>query len=92
MGRLDRGGSGWRVMSAVARRCNTEERREDAEELWWLLLDRSSLDRTVKALDVCNGITHGVEAIQHAQKLAEVTLLALEHRPFAVGFDKFGLG
>ncbi|GAB2209297.1 hypothetical protein Droror1_Dr00026507 [Drosera rotundifolia] len=58
----------------------------------WLPLDQSSLDRTVKALDVCNGITHGVEAIRHAQKLAEVVVLALEHRSFTVGFDKFGLG
>ncbi|GAB2235216.1 hypothetical protein Droror1_Dr00027711 [Drosera rotundifolia] len=48
--------------------------------LKWLLLDRLSLDRTVKALGVCNGITHGVEAIRHAQKLAEVVVLALEHR------------
>ncbi|KAL9260361.1 ROH1A-like protein [Drosera capensis] len=43
------------------------------------------LERTVKALDVCNAITHGVEAIRHAQKLAEVAVLALEHRPFTDG-------
>ncbi|GAB2273847.1 hypothetical protein Dimus_008619 [Dionaea muscipula] len=43
------------------------------------------LDRTVKALDICNAITHGVEAIRHAQKQAEIAVLALQHKPFTEG-------
>ncbi|KAI7995016.1 hypothetical protein LOK49_LG11G02691 [Camellia lanceoleosa] len=43
------------------------------------------LDRTVKALDVCNAITHGVELVCHWQKLAQIGVKALEQRPIGEG-------
>ncbi|KAL8141625.1 hypothetical protein V2J09_014657 [Rumex salicifolius] len=43
------------------------------------------LDRTVKALDVCNAITHGVEAIRYVQMHAEIAVSTLEERPFTDG-------
>ncbi|CAL5356174.1 unnamed protein product [Camellia sinensis] len=43
------------------------------------------LDRTVKALDVCNAITHGVELVCHWQKLAQIGVTALEQRPIGEG-------
>ncbi|GAB4857427.1 hypothetical protein Ancab_015336 [Ancistrocladus abbreviatus] len=43
------------------------------------------LDRKVKALDICNGITHGVEAIRLVQKQAEIAVSALEQKPFTDG-------
>ncbi|KAA8520868.1 hypothetical protein F0562_011541 [Nyssa sinensis] len=43
------------------------------------------LDRTVKALDVCNAITHGVELLRQWQKLAQIAVSALEHRPIGEG-------
>ncbi|KAK9276671.1 hypothetical protein L1049_006207 [Liquidambar formosana] len=43
------------------------------------------LDRAVKALDICNAISHGVESIRHWQKLAEIAVLALGQRPFGEG-------
>nr|DAD27624.1 TPA_asm: hypothetical protein HUJ06_029092 [Nelumbo nucifera] len=43
------------------------------------------LDRTVKALDVCNAITEGIELIRHSQKLAEVAISAFNQRPLADG-------
>ncbi|KAK6947828.1 Protein ROH1-like [Dillenia turbinata] len=42
-------------------------------------------DRTVKALDVCNAISHGLESIRHWQKLAEIAFLALQQSPFSDG-------
>lgn len=43
------------------------------------------LDRVVKALDVCNAVTHGVEAVRHCQKLAEIVVSALEQKPIGDG-------
>ncbi|XP_059662282.1 protein ROH1A [Cornus florida] len=43
------------------------------------------LDRAVKALDVCNAITHGLELARHWQKLAQIAVTALEHRPIGEG-------
>ncbi|GMH09374.1 hypothetical protein Nepgr_011215 [Nepenthes gracilis] len=43
------------------------------------------LDRYVKALDICNAITHGVEAIRHVQKQAEIVVSAFEQKPFTDG-------
>ncbi|GAB4834455.1 hypothetical protein Ancab_032711 [Ancistrocladus abbreviatus] len=43
------------------------------------------LDRTVKALDICNAITHGIEEIRHVQKQAEIAVSALEQKPFTDG-------
>ncbi|KAK6935430.1 Protein ROH1-like [Dillenia turbinata] len=43
------------------------------------------LDRAVKALDVCNAISHGVESIRHWQKLAEIAVSALQQSPFSEG-------
>ncbi|KAJ4712012.1 Protein BYPASS-related protein [Melia azedarach] len=43
------------------------------------------LDRAVKALDICNAITNGIEAVKHYQKLAEIAVTALEQRPFGDG-------
>lgn len=43
------------------------------------------LDRDVKALDICNAITNGIEAVRHYQKLAEIAVSALEQRPFGDG-------
>lgn len=43
------------------------------------------LDREVKALDVCNAVTHGVESIRNLQKLAEIAVAALDSRPVGEG-------
>ncbi|GMN31930.1 hypothetical protein TIFTF001_003462 [Ficus carica] len=43
------------------------------------------LDRVVKALDVCNAVTHGVDAVRHCQKLAEIAVSALGQRPIGDG-------
>lgn len=43
------------------------------------------LDRTVKALDICNAITHGIELIRHWQRLAQIAVDALEQRPIVEG-------
>lgn len=43
------------------------------------------MDRVVRALDVCNAITHGVDSIMQCHKLAEIVVSALEKRPFAEG-------
>lgn len=43
------------------------------------------LDRTVKALDVCNAVMHGVDAVRHCQKLAEIAVAALEQQPIGEG-------
>ncbi|XP_057967042.1 protein ROH1A [Malania oleifera] len=39
------------------------------------------LDRSVKALDVCNAISHGIDSVRHCQKFAEIAVSALESRP-----------
>lgn len=43
------------------------------------------LDRTVKALDICNAITHGIELIRHWQRLAQIAVEALRQRPIVEG-------
>jgi hypothetical protein len=43
------------------------------------------LDRVVKALDVCNAVSQGVESVCHYQKLAEIAVSALEQRPIGDG-------
>lgn len=43
------------------------------------------LDRSVKALDLCNAISHGVDSIHHWQKLAEIAVSAFEQRPLGEG-------
>ena len=42
-------------------------------------------DRVVKALDVCNAVSHAVETVRNYQKLAEIAVAALEHRPIGDG-------
>lgn len=43
------------------------------------------LDRVVKALDICNAVSNGVESVRHFQKLAEIAVSALEQRPIGDG-------
>lgn len=43
------------------------------------------LDRSVKALDICNAVTHGVETVRHCQKLAEIAVTALGKGPIGDG-------
>ncbi|XP_031249599.1 uncharacterized protein LOC116107476 [Pistacia vera] len=43
------------------------------------------LERTVKALDICNAITNGIESVRHYQKLAEIAVTALENKPIGDG-------
>lgn len=43
------------------------------------------LDRSVKALDVCNAVMHGVDAVRHCQKLSEIAVAALEQQPIGEG-------
>lgn len=43
------------------------------------------LERSVKALDVFNAVTHGVELVLHWQKLAEIAVAALEQEPLGDG-------
>ncbi|GMH28859.1 hypothetical protein Nepgr_030702 [Nepenthes gracilis] len=42
-------------------------------------------DRAIKALDICNAITDGVEEIQNLQKQAEIAVSALEQKPLIDG-------
>lgn len=42
-------------------------------------------ERAVKALDICNAVTHGVEAIRFMQTQVQIVVSALEHRPFTDG-------
>lgn len=42
-------------------------------------------DRVVKALDVCNAVSHGLESVRHYQKLTEIAITALEQRPIGDG-------
>ncbi|KAH7526074.1 hypothetical protein ACOSP7_024554 [Xanthoceras sorbifolium] len=43
------------------------------------------LDRAVKALDICNAVTNGIETVRHCQKLAEIAVTALDQKPFGDG-------
>ncbi|MFS8003877.1 hypothetical protein Hanom_Chr13g01219021 [Helianthus anomalus] len=46
------------------------------------------LDRTVKALDICNAVTHGIEVVRHWLRLAQIAVEALEQRPIVEGHVK----
>lgn len=43
------------------------------------------LDRSVKALDICNAVTHGIELVRHSQKLAQIAVTAFEQKPLGDG-------
>lgn len=43
------------------------------------------LERAIKALDVCNAVTHGLELVRHWQKLGNIAVSALEQRPLGEG-------
>lgn len=43
------------------------------------------LDRSVKALDICNAVTHGIEIVGLWQKLAQIAVTALQQRPIGEG-------
>ncbi|KAL2544251.1 ROH1 [Forsythia ovata] len=43
------------------------------------------LDRSVKALDICNAVTHGVELVRHWQKLAQIAVTALQQTTIGEG-------
>ncbi|XP_022736951.1 uncharacterized protein LOC111289861 [Durio zibethinus] len=43
------------------------------------------LDRAVKALDVCNAVTNGLELVKHCQKLAEIAVSSLDQNPIGDG-------
>ncbi|KAL0330033.1 UNVERIFIED_CONTAM: protein ROH1 [Sesamum radiatum] len=43
------------------------------------------LERSIKALDICNAVTHGIDLVQHWQKLAQIALTALNQTPLGEG-------
>ncbi|KAK1374850.1 hypothetical protein POM88_031043 [Heracleum sosnowskyi] len=43
------------------------------------------MDRVVKALDICNAVTHAVDLVRHWQQLAEIGVEALQQRPIGGG-------
>lgn len=43
------------------------------------------MDRVVKALDICNAVTHAVDLVRHWQQLAEIGVEALGERPIREG-------
>ncbi|KAM0059970.1 hypothetical protein Hdeb2414_s0005g00187211 [Helianthus debilis subsp. tardiflorus] len=43
------------------------------------------LDRSVKALDICNAIVHGIDLLQHWRKLAQIAVDSLNQKPIAEG-------
>lgn len=43
------------------------------------------LDRSVKALDICNAVTQGVELVHHWQRLGQIAVTALNQRPIGEG-------
>ncbi|KAD3641325.1 hypothetical protein E3N88_30549 [Mikania micrantha] len=46
------------------------------------------LDRSVKALDICNAITQGIELLQHWRKLAQIAVDSLQQKPIGEGHVK----
>lgn len=46
------------------------------------------IDRTVKALDICNAIIHGIGLLLHWQKLAQIAVDSLQQRPIVEGHVK----
>ncbi|CAN1254058.1 Protein ROH1 [Linum perenne] len=43
------------------------------------------LDRAIKALDICNAVSAGVESVRHCQRLAEIAVAALQQTPIGDG-------
>ncbi|KAE8706352.1 myb-related protein Myb4-like [Hibiscus syriacus] len=43
------------------------------------------LDRSIKALDLCNAVTNGLDSVRHYQKLAEIAASALGQKPIGDG-------
>ncbi|KZV30618.1 hypothetical protein F511_44555 [Dorcoceras hygrometricum] len=43
------------------------------------------LERSIKALDICNAVTHGVELVRHWQKLGQIAVAALQQSPIGEG-------
>ncbi|KZV44498.1 hypothetical protein F511_38484 [Dorcoceras hygrometricum] len=43
------------------------------------------LERSIKALDICNAVTHGVELVRHWQKLGQIAVAALQQNPIGEG-------
>ncbi|GKD37116.1 BYPASS-related protein [Tanacetum coccineum] len=43
------------------------------------------LDRTVKALDICTAITHGLDLLLHWKKLAQIAVDSLQKKPIGDG-------
>ncbi|KAJ0427468.1 hypothetical protein HanHA300_Chr17g0635591 [Helianthus annuus] len=43
------------------------------------------LDRSVKALDICNAIIHGIDLLQHWRKLAQIAVDSLNQKPITEG-------
>nr|GFD60325.1 BYPASS-related protein [Tanacetum cinerariifolium] len=43
------------------------------------------LDRTVKALDICTAITHGIDLLLHWKKLAQIAVDSLQKKPIGDG-------
>ncbi|KAG8382195.1 hypothetical protein BUALT_Bualt05G0051500 [Buddleja alternifolia] len=43
------------------------------------------MERAVKALDVCNAVTHGVELVRHWQNLAQIAVDSLQQIPIGEG-------
>ncbi|KAK4486474.1 hypothetical protein RD792_009154 [Penstemon davidsonii] len=43
------------------------------------------LERALKALDVCNAVTHGVELLRQWQKLAQIAVTGLQQSPIGEG-------
>ncbi|KAH6777538.1 hypothetical protein C2S52_006997 [Perilla frutescens var. hirtella] len=43
------------------------------------------LDRSVKALDICNALSHGVELLRHWHKLAQIAVTSLKQTPLGEG-------
>lgn len=60
----------------------------DATQFFKPPLDRlipEILDRSVKALDICNAVTQGIELVSDWQRLAQIAVTALEQRPIGEG-------
>ncbi|XP_009773150.1 protein ROH1A [Nicotiana sylvestris] len=43
------------------------------------------LERSIKSLDICNAVTHGLELVHHWQKLAQIAVTAFEQKPMGDG-------
>ncbi|KAJ4880814.1 hypothetical protein Rs2_37869 [Raphanus sativus] len=44
-----------------------------------------TLDRIVKALDICNAVVNGIESVKQSRRLAEIAVTALKQRPLCSG-------